>query len=261
MRPTSDFLGLLLQPGEMRVVAVDDRRPARLDALKNFRLGVGDGLDRGEKFEMHRLDGGDDRDMRPNEPGQRRNLAGVVHAHFEHRVARAFGAARQRQRHAPVVVVGRGRGVRLAVARQRELQRLLGAGLADRAGDADELWRCCARGPRAPARSAPSSTSGTTSSGASLREHAALVGGDDGKAGAGFQRRLDEIMAVAHILEREERFARRDGAGVDRKTRHGLAAARLAASRPSPSPSPRPSTAAAHATFSRKRRRRPHHGR
>ena len=72
---------------------------------------------------------------------QRRDLAGVVHAHFEHRKARARRAARQRQRHAPVVVVGSSRSMRLAVARQRELERLLGAGLADRAGDADELGR------------------------------------------------------------------------------------------------------------------------
>ncbi len=62
-----------------------------------------------------------------------------------------------------------------------------------------------------------------------LREPVALVGGDDGKAGAGLQRRLDEVMAVAHILEREERLARRDGAGVDGESRHGLRQRALAA--------------------------------
>ncbi len=61
-------LRLLLQPRELRIVAVDDRRAARLDALEDFRLGVGDGFDRGEEFQMHRLDGGDDRDMRAHQP-------------------------------------------------------------------------------------------------------------------------------------------------------------------------------------------------
>ena len=55
----------------------------------------------------------------------------------------------------------------LAVAGERQPQRLLGAGLADRAGDGDDLRRASARA-RARARSRkPSSTSGTTSSGAS----------------------------------------------------------------------------------------------
>ena len=37
-----------------------------------------------KELQMHRLDGGDDRDMRPHQLRQRRDLAGVVHAHFEH---------------------------------------------------------------------------------------------------------------------------------------------------------------------------------
>ena len=45
---------------ELRVVAVQDRRP-RPHADENFRLGIGDGIERGKKFQMHRLDGGDQR--------------------------------------------------------------------------------------------------------------------------------------------------------------------------------------------------------
>ena len=63
-----------------------------------------------EEFEMHRLDGGDDRDVRAHHPRQRRDLAGVVHADLEDAEARARRHARQRQRHAPVVVE-RGRRV------------------------------------------------------------------------------------------------------------------------------------------------------
>ena len=48
------------------------------------------------------------------------------------------GMLRERQRHAPVVVVGLRRGVRRPERRERELQRLLGAGLADAAGHGDD---------------------------------------------------------------------------------------------------------------------------
>ena len=235
----------------MRIVAIDDRGAARLDALKNLRLGVGDGLDRGEEFEMHRLDRGDDRDMRAHQPGQRRDLAGVVHAHLEHRIARARRAARQRQRHAPVVVVGGGRSMGLAVARQRELERLLGAGLADRAGDADEFGGA-ARPRRACQRDQPLQHVGHDQQRRVVRKHAALVRGHDSQPAAGFQRRLDEIMAVADVLEREERFARRDGAGVDRQARHGgrQRALRLRAHRLRHRLD-RPQRTRAHATFSR----------
>ena len=73
-------------------------------------------------------------------PRQRGDLACIVHAHFEHRklgVARHPGEA---QRHAGVVVVALDRAVDLAraVAVERGVERFLGAGLADRAGDADD---------------------------------------------------------------------------------------------------------------------------
>ena len=133
------LLGAALEMGELRDIAIDDRRAARLDAEKDLGLGVGDLGQRAEVFQMHRRDRGDDRDMRADQPRQRLDLAFVIHAHFEHGVTRARGAAGERQRHAPVIVVGRDRGVGLAVLRQRKPQRFLGAGLADRAGDADHL--------------------------------------------------------------------------------------------------------------------------
>ena len=84
--------------------------------------------------------------MRAREPRQRLDLAGVVHAHFQHGIVRARRTARERQRHAPMIVVGSDRGVGFAVLRQRKPQRFLGAGLADRTGDADHLGvRACPR--------------------------------------------------------------------------------------------------------------------
>ncbi len=130
-----------LQPREMRVVAVDRRCTTRLDPGEDFRLGVGDRFDRAEEFEMHRLDRGDDRHVRAHQPGERLDLAGVIHAQFEHGIERGLRAAGKRQRHAPVIVVRGDRRMGLAFGRERDAQRLLGRGLADRAGDADYLRR------------------------------------------------------------------------------------------------------------------------
>ena len=227
MLATPALFAARFKPRELRIVAVDHRRAARLDALEDFRLGVGDLLDRAEELQMHRLDRGDDRDMRAHQPGQRRNLAGVVHAHFEHGVTRALRAARQRQRHAPVIVVGRGRRMGLAAARQREPQRLLRAGLADRAGDADELRIAArARGAGRAARSA-SSTSGTISSGASFGIARGLVRRNHREARARLQRGRHEIMAVAHVGQREERLA-----GAERAACRSTVPSRRPAARP-----------------------------
>ncbi len=63
-------------------------------------------------FDVNRRDRGDQRDLRLDEADERRDLARVVHADLEHG---EFGVARQsgeRERHTPMIVVGRGRGVR-----------------------------------------------------------------------------------------------------------------------------------------------------
>ena len=57
-----------LEMGELRDIAIDDCRAARLDAEKDFRLGVGDLDQRAEILQMHRRDRGDDRDMRTDQP-------------------------------------------------------------------------------------------------------------------------------------------------------------------------------------------------
>ncbi len=52
------------EPLEMGIVAIDDRRAARLQPTEDLRLGVGDLLDGAEEAEMHRRHRGDDGDMR-----------------------------------------------------------------------------------------------------------------------------------------------------------------------------------------------------
>jgi hypothetical protein len=128
-----------LEPHELRVIAVDHRRTAALEPEKDFRLGVGDCLERAEEFEVHRLDRGDDRDLRPHQASEWLDLAGMIHAYFEHCVVRALRTARERERHAPVIVVGSDRSMGFAAPGKRQAQRLLCAGLADRAGDGNDF--------------------------------------------------------------------------------------------------------------------------
>jgi len=109
----------------------------------------------------------------------------------------------------------------LAIGRERGPQRLLGAGFSHRPGDADEFRRR-ARPSGLRQRDQTFQHIGHHQQRRVLGELIPLVGGDDREACAGLQRRLDEVMAVALVLEREERFARLDGPGVDRKSRHAL---------------------------------------
>ena len=82
-----------------------------------------------------------------------------------------FGVARhprEAQRNAGVIVVALDRAVDAARARQRSsaaYERFLGAGLADRSGDADDLAPRSARAPRGRASSSASSVSSTSTCG------------------------------------------------------------------------------------------------
>ena len=75
----------MLEPPEVRIVAIEERRAAGFQAEEDFSLGVGDSGDGREEFEMHRLDGGNDGDMRAYQAGQGRDFAGMVHADLEYR--------------------------------------------------------------------------------------------------------------------------------------------------------------------------------
>ncbi len=92
----SSFFGPPPQSCEMRIVAVNDSGAAGLNPQKDLRLGVRDLRHRGEKFKMHRLDGRDDRHMRTHHAHERRDFAGMVHADFEHPVARRLRHAGER---------------------------------------------------------------------------------------------------------------------------------------------------------------------
>ena len=112
------FLGQLGEQRPALVVAVDERSAVRLDAFEDFRLGSGDVVERLEMAEMRSGDQRDDRDMRPDQLHQRADLALMVHADLEDRVVAIGRHARQRQRHAPVIVERGCGGMHLADGRQ-----------------------------------------------------------------------------------------------------------------------------------------------
>ena len=179
---------------------------------------------------MDRRDRRDQRDMRPHHAHERRDLAGVVHADLEHAEARVRRHARQRQRHAPVIVVGRGGGVRLAAGRRASTRSIsLTRRLADRAGHRDDLrLRARARGDAEPLHGAQRVLD---------REHraesgelAALARADDDRGrGAGLEGARDVIVAVcASPLIAKKRSPGSKRARVDRHAAESRQAARSA---------------------------------
>ena len=213
------LLRLALQARKLRIVAIEHRRAAGLDAEKDFRLGIGDRLDILEEFEMHRLHGGDDRHMRPHQSHQRFDLAGMVHADLEHAEGDIRRTPRQRQRHAPVIVERGDGGMGGALRRQHLQQHFLGRGLADRAGDGDHPGaEPRPGGPRQIDQRAEHV----------LDDQQRCIGGEavalgarnDGQRRPRLQGGLDEIMAVVNVApDREIGFAGPDGAAVDRQPR------------------------------------------
>ena len=196
------------------IVAVEDRRAAGLQPLENLGLRLGDGLDAVEEFDMDRRDRGDDRGMRADELGQRRDFAGMVHADLEDGVIGIARQPRERQRHAPMIVVGFVRG--------------MDRGQAARASAAAFPWcrscrrcpsprRCaprCAPAPARPSAFSASSVSATRSSGPlaspakSARDH-----GERGSGGESLREIVMPVRAVA--LDGEEQIARLERARID----------------------------------------------
>ena len=110
---TRDPLALRMgeKPGELLAVTGQHGHTAGLQPFEDLGLGVGDGLDRAQIFEMRRGDPGHDGDVRPDLTCEIGDLASMVHAHLEDAEARRLWQAGQRQRHAPLIVVAGGAAV------------------------------------------------------------------------------------------------------------------------------------------------------
>src|SRR4029450_9286635 len=101
---------------EVYIVAIQQRPSVRVDTNENPRPGGGDGCERRKELQMRRFNRGDHRDMRSDQPAQRRDLAGMVHAQLEDAVAGVGRYTRQSERRTPL-------GVEVAFARCRRTRR------------------------------------------------------------------------------------------------------------------------------------------
>ena len=163
-------------------------------------------------------DGGDHGDLRAGKARQRLDIAGVVHADLDNGEIGGRGHARQGQRHAPMVVVAGFGGVDIALSGQGDPGHFLGRGLADRAGDGDDL----------ALHAGAAGAAQRLKRGQNVRDdqQGRVIGdtlgnaADQRGAGALFQRLGHEIMAVPRRLQRDEQIARLDGAGVDGNPPH-----------------------------------------
>jgi hypothetical protein len=210
----------LCRPGQQdrrrRDIGIHDCRPARPQSLEDRGLLPRDPLDTVEGFQMGGGNSGDDGHVQLRQPCQRRNLSGVVHPDLDHREFGLGRHPRQRERHAPVVVVAGFGRMGAPLPRQHGAQHVLGRGLADRSGHTDKT-RPGARPGRHGKR------------GQRLQHirhdqqrgvcgHAVGPVGDKRRRRPLGQRLRHELMPVAHVLQRHEQIARLQRARVDRHT-------------------------------------------
>ena len=135
----ADIPGGAFERRAMFAVGGDDCRSARLEPGEDFRLGRSNGIHAAEVLDMRGCDRRNDGDMRSDLRGEIRDLARVVHAHFENGEPAARGHARQAERNPDMVVVATRRPVRRAAAGTFEAgeDRFLDPGLADRTSHPD----------------------------------------------------------------------------------------------------------------------------
>jgi hypothetical protein len=137
----------------------------------------------------------------------------MVHTDLERRI---LGIARQpgeRQRHAPMIVVGLVRRVHPAEAAEHQPQHLLAAGLADASGHRDDArFAAVAAGAAELVQRLERVGHADERAGGVAAE----FGADHGESRTCGESLIDIVMAVGALAQnREEQLARLDGAGVD----------------------------------------------
>ncbi len=156
--------------------------------------------------------------------GQRRDLARVVHADLEHAEGAVGRHARQRQRHAPVVVVGLLGRVRRPRQAQAVAQHLLGAGLADAAGDGNDAPVAAGARGAADAFQRPQRIVDAQQRAAGVAA-VHIAARHDGRGRPGLEGSWHELVPVARILQGDEHVAGLEAARVDGEAGDGAARA------------------------------------
>ena len=90
------FRGARFEQVEMVVVARQHCGAALDNAVEYLGFRLGHRLDAVKILDMHRRHRGDQRHMRPDHPGERRQFAGVAHAQLEHAIDRRTRQAGER---------------------------------------------------------------------------------------------------------------------------------------------------------------------
>ena len=220
-------------PTDALVVGVQDGPAIRREGLDELALAGFDRVEGPGSRQVHATHGGDDPDRGLREPGQQRDLTGDVEAHLEDHGLVLGAKTKQREGQADLVV-------EVALAAQHRAadgedlgDLLLGGGLREGAGDADDerveaLAPGCRDGAQGVARIGHPNDRRLPAAGdhrrSDRREPVRRQRfGDDECPGAGRGRRLEETMPVGVFTrEREEGLTaanepRIDGTAGDRE--------------------------------------------
>jgi hypothetical protein len=149
--------------------------------------------------------------MRASQAGEGGDLSRVVHADLDHAESGVERRAGQRQRQAPVVVVGGDGGMGRAEGGQDGTHHFLGGRLADAAGDRDHLALEAGAGEAAHAGQGCQRVidqQGPVGAG-----YRAMHQGAGRALGHGIEHEVMAIAAFAH--QGDEQVTRHQGAGVD----------------------------------------------
>ena len=125
-------------PIEVRAVGGQQQHAARLQSRRDACLLIGYRLGAAEMADMGGADGGHHRHMRSCQPGERGDFARMVHADLIDGKARILRHAGQRERHAPMIVIGRLCRMGAALGGENAAQHLLHRRLAHRSGNGGE---------------------------------------------------------------------------------------------------------------------------
>ena len=177
----------------------------------DFAFGGDDAFERTKSGEVRRGDVGNQRHVRAGECYQGGDFAGVVRAHFNHRIAVFVAQTQQGERHADVVVQVADGGQRLPARLQQALQDFFGAGFAVAAGDGEKL-----RLATGAAVACQRLQGGEGVGDDDLRQvyFGAVVGNDSGNRAAFLRRGQEVFAAEVRAMQGDEEFARAQATAV-----------------------------------------------
>ena len=124
---------------QKRLIAAENSRAALLQTLENLQLGLADALTRAEELDMRGADIGDNRQIRSGSRRHAGKLTEMVHAHLGYQHFSIPGHTHERQRQTNLIIQVAFCLLCAEALRENSIQQLLGGGLADRAGHADDL--------------------------------------------------------------------------------------------------------------------------